>query len=265
MAATHMDLEPLHRYVVQNDGSDDGPNPDLGLPLATLICLVDFVDDERRETIHQIVRDYVSYGRAWKRALQVLADVDIPQGVEQAVAAVCRRIKSDAGIRAQFSEDVQADWRRYSRDDEQMRAQCRLFPPICEPWKTICTQNRELADLFQGVGIAYDQPPAPREKPSEEYLAGLSLEDLFALVGESNCGAFRRVLPEKVAVGDEGYLLCQLATGDMHRVILALVGLGKLGTPRAFAAVKACIEGSEGADRRCAGRPSGRSRRCLPR
>ncbi len=251
MAATHMDLGPLHHYIVQNDGSEDGPDPYLGLPLATLICLVDFIsDDKRKETIHQIVSDYVSYGRAWKRDLQVVVDMGTPEGAEQAVAIACRRIKGDADIYAQFKEDVQADWRRYSRDDEEMRARCRLFLPICEPWKTICTQNRELADLFQGVGIPYDQPPAPREKLSEEYLAGLSLEDLFSLVGESNCGAFRRVLPEKVAVSDEDYLLRQLAMGDTYRVILALAGLGKLGTPRAFDAVKVCIQGIESADRK---------------
>jgi len=151
MAAMCMDFEPLHRYVVQNDGSDGGPDPYLGLPLATLICLVDFVDDERRETIHQIVRDYVSYGRAWKRALQVVVDMGTPEGAEQAVATACRRIKGDADIYAQFREDVQTDWREYSRDNEELRARCRLFLPICEPWRTICTQNKELADLFQGV------------------------------------------------------------------------------------------------------------------
>ncbi len=253
MAATHMDIEPLHQYIVQNDGSGDGPAPHLGLPLATLMCLGDFVDDEEEDAIYQIMRDYVSYGRAWKCVLKFLAGVDTPEGLEQAAARLCRRVKDDPGIHAQFAEYVQEDWGAYSQHDEETRAWYGYLLPICEPWKTICTRNRELADLFQSVGIDYDQPPAPQAKLSKEYLEGLSLDDLFSLVNELNLNTFRRVLSEKVAAGDEDHLLRQLATGESLQMILALRGLGKLGTPGAFDGVKGFIEENENLNWKVAG------------
>jgi HEAT repeat protein len=100
------------------------------------------------------------------------------------------------------------------------------------------------------VGIAYDQLSPPRKKPDEEYLASLSLEDLFSLVDASNCIRFSRVLREKVSAEDEEYLLQQAATGNPNYMILAFRGLGELGTPRAFEALKSFIETSENADRK---------------
>ena len=139
-------------------------------------------------------------------------------------------------------------WDWYCWHDEDTRSRCGFFLPICEPWKTIGAHNEEFADLFRDVGIAYDQPSPPRERPSEEYLAGLSLGDLFAQVDKSNYIRFWRILPEKVLAAEEGYLLQQLATGDAYRMILAFRGLGHLGTPRAFDVVKSYIEASENAD-----------------
>ncbi len=120
--------------------------------------------------------------------------------------------------------------------------------PICEPWKTVCAHNEEFAALFRDVGIAYDQPPPPREWPSKEYVPNLPLADLFAQVNEANYEAFCRVVREKVVPADEDHLAQQLATGDRYRMILALCGLRKLRTARAFDAVKSYIETSENAD-----------------
>jgi hypothetical protein len=246
ITATHMDLEPLCSHLVRNDVSDDVPEWAMGLLLCTLGCLAEERGDPAAV---QILRDYVLCGRKWKRVLQVLAEVDTDAALEQTVALFCRRVRSDAGVHSQFLDAVRESWDWYCWHDEEARSRCGFLLPICEPWKTMCERNKELASLFADVGIAYDQPPPPREKPSEEYLAGLSLEDLFSLVDKSNCTRFWRVLWEKVSVDDEEYLLRQLATGDPHHMALAFRGLGKLGTPRAFEAVKSYIEGSENADR----------------
>jgi hypothetical protein len=120
---------------------------------------------------------------------------------------------------------------------------------VCEPWKTICRHNKELADLFAGVGIDYDQPTPSTEEPNKEYLASLSVNDLFLQVDKSNRAVFCGILMNKVSANDEEYLAEQLATGDPQRVILAFGGLGKLGTPRAFAAIRGYLEGSREVDR----------------
>ncbi len=246
IAATHMDLEPFRSYLVQNDSKEDRRDWRLGLPLATLGC----VAEEKIDTAALgILREYVSYGQRWDRVLQILAEVDTPTALEQTVALFCHRVRSDANVHSQFQETVREHWDWYCWHDEDGRSQCGFLLPIREPWKTICTHNDEFAALFRGVGIVYDQPPPPREEPSEEYLAGLSLEDLFSLVDESNCTRFCRVLPEKVSAENEEYLFRQLATGNPYHMALAFRGLGKLGTPRAFEAAKSYIEGSENADR----------------
>ncbi len=247
IVATHMELEPFRSRLAQDDVNDDVPDWAMGLLLCTLSCLA---EEKQNAVALQILRDYVSYGQRWQNVLRVLADVDTPVALEQTVAALCHRINGDAKVLAQFNDAVQESWKWYGWYDEKARAQCNFFLPICEPWKTICTHNGEFANLFRGVAIAYDQPSPPKKKPSEEYLASLSLEDLFALVDESNRTRFWRVLPEKVSADDEDYLLEQLSTGDPHRMVLAFRGLGELGTPRAFEAVKSYIEGSENADPR---------------
>jgi hypothetical protein len=244
--ATRMDLEPFRSYLVENNANGNSPDWSLWLPLGVVSYLA---EDRQNAAALQILREYVLYGQEWEHALRVLADADTLVALEQSVAALCHRINSDANVLVQFHEAVQESWKWYVWHDEETRGRCRFFLPICEPWKTICAQNGELADLFRGVGITYDQAPSPKEKPSEEYLADLSLEDLFAQVDESNRTRFWRVLPGKVAPDDEDYLLEQLSTGDPHRMVLAFRGLGELGTPRAFEAVKAYIKTSENADR----------------
>jgi hypothetical protein len=248
IVATRMDLEPLRSYVVQNDASgDDTSDWPVRLTLATVACLA---TDKKNAAAVGILRDYVSYGEDWKDALYTLAEIDTLAALEQTVAVFCRRANTDANILADFKREVEDGWRWYCESDEDRRARCRYFLPVYEPWKTLCERNREFAGLFENMGIAYDRPSPPPEKPSEEYLASLSLEELFALVDESNCTRFWRVLPEKVSADDEDYLLQQLVTGNPHYMILAFRGLGELGTPRAFEALKSYIETSENADRK---------------
>jgi hypothetical protein len=244
---TAMNLEPFRSHLVHHDVSDDVPDWSMSLLLYTLSCLA---EEKKNAAALQILREYVSYGRKWKNVLQVLAEADTPDAVEQTVAAFCHRVRSDDNVRAQFKKEVQEDWKSYGWQDEEARPECHFFLPICEPWKTICARNQELADLFAGVGIAYDQPPVPEKKSHKDSPYDLSLEELFARVNESNCIRFWRFLPEKVSPEDENYLLSQLATGNPQHMILAFRGLGYLGTPRAFDTVKSYIEASENADRK---------------
>jgi hypothetical protein len=180
-----------------------------------------------------------------------LAELDAPAALEGIDEVLCRRMETEAGFRESSRESLEnaCSWyyRLYVRGETES-----LDMPLSrrEPWKTLSQWNSDFAQRFADLGATCDPPSPRRENLSEEYLAGLSLVDLFSLVDESNRITFWRVLPEKVSPEDEDYLLCQLATGDPHRMILAFRGLGELGTARAFEAVKAYIEGSENADRR---------------
>jgi hypothetical protein len=247
IVATGMDLEPFRSYLVQKDVSDNVPGRYAGLLLSTLGTLAAVWE---HEPARRILRDYVSYGRKWARALELLAEAETPTDLEQSVADLCRRISRDPGVLAQFQDEVRESWESYCWAEEETRTENPFFLPISEPWKTICEHSKELAGLFAGVGIAYDQPPAPEEEWNEIDPWDLSLEELFSQVSESHWIGFWLVLPEKVSDEDEDYLLGQLATGNPERMILAFRGLGHVGTPRAFEAVKSYIEASENADRR---------------
>jgi hypothetical protein len=247
IVATGMDLEPFRSHLVRNDVDDDLPEWAMGLLLGTLSCLA---EEKQNAAALEILRDYVSYGRKWVRVLEVLAEADTLAALEQTVAALCHRIKDNADILTQFKNAVQENWKWYCWHDADARAGCRFFLPFCEPWKTICERNSEFAGFFEGVGIAYDRPPAPEEKSKENDPGDLPLRELFARVNESNCVRYWRFLPEKVSAEDEDYLLGQLATGHPPRMILAFRGLGHLGTPRAFYTVRSYLETSENADRK---------------
>jgi hypothetical protein len=242
--ATGMDLEPLRAHLVQNDAGDVSGDS-VGLVLSTLSCLA---EKKRNPAALQILRDYVSYGQDWCWILRDLAGADTPAALEQSVAVVCRGADRDADVLAEFQDEVRDSWESYCGADRETRARGRFFLPVSEPWKTVCSHNEAFAALFRSVGIAYDQPCPPRERPSDEYLAGLSLADLFSQADKSNYMGSLRVLPGKVSPDDEDYLLQQLATGDRYRMILAFRGLGDLGTPRAFDVVKSYLEASENAD-----------------
>lgn len=241
--ARGMDVEPLGAYLRRNDTHYSSCDCCLGLVLGTLACLA-----YDNVAALKILREYTSYGRRWEGVLHVLADVDTFAALDEVIRVLCRRINSDVDMRAQFERAVHGSWKWYCWHDADTRTKCEFFLPICEPWRTLCEQNSEFAHLFDGVGINYDQPSPPREKPGEAYLASLSLEDLFARVNDSNRVRFWRVVPEKVSMDHEDYLLEQLATGNPDRMILAFGGLGKLGTPRAFDTVRSYIEASENAD-----------------
>ena len=146
-----------------------------------------------RRRFTRFVRDYLAYGGAWKRALQVQADVDTPSRAWnsrpwQPYAAESKATLAstrNSGKRYRPTGEIMGATTR--RREHGAGSSCRS----ANPGKRSAPRIGSSANLFQSVGIAYDQPPSPPKKPSEEYLAGLSLEDLFSLIDESNWIAFR--------------------------------------------------------------------------
>ncbi len=245
IAATEMDLGPLHVDLRKNDVRDSPCTCCLGLILCTLGCLV---DGWHNEVALEILCDYVSFGRKWILLAQILADSEMPDTLKRIGDILVRRMQDDVNAQKEFAETVQSDWPWYCKREENREA-LGLLLPVCEPWKTLCTKNPELARYFGSLGIDYDHPSPPPKEMTETQVQGLSLEEAFTLVDESNRARFGRFLPEKVSLEDEAYLLQQLSSDNRCRVMLAFRGLGAIGTPNAFAAVKSYIEGAENADR----------------
>ena len=76
------------------------------------------------------------------------------------------------------------------------------------------------------------------------------MEDLLTSVDKASFYPRRRALVAKVSAEDEERLLRSLSSDNEYRVMLALCGLGELGTPKAFEAVRSYIEASENAEER---------------
>ena len=236
--ATRMDLEHLRLSLRRND-TESG---DLQLVLQTLVSLA---GDRGDCEALKVLIEYLSYGQAWEFVVWYLGHAPSLDIVADVAEALCCRAASDPKFQTEFGAYARESWMWYCGHDEEARTKVKLLLPICEPWKTICESNRRLATLFTDVGIDYDEPGPPRELPSDEYLAQLSFDDMFTKLNRSNCISFWRVLPEKVRSEHEDFLLQKLASGDDSCMILALRGLGALGTPRGFEAVKTYIRNSE--------------------
>lgn len=244
--ATSMHLAPLHAHLRRSDSEEIDLLMRPSLPLETIMCVAERGSDDAV----QILRDYVSFGKDWAEVVRFLHDLGGPAALDDIDEVLYQRIIGDPGEKTRFRATAEEHWRLYCGFDVGQRAESTLMLPICEPWKTLWERNEKFAGLFQNVGIAYDQAPPPRQKPTDADLAALSVEEMFASVDESNWGPFWRVLPERVSMEDEEFLLQNFASDNRYRAILALRGLVKLGTPRAFEAVKTYIEGSENADRK---------------
>ncbi len=77
---------------------------------------------------------------------------------------------------------------------------------------------------------------------------GLSVAELLSTVDKARFYPSRRALIERVPAEDEDRLLESLSSDNDYRVMLAFCGLGELGTPRAFEAVRSYIEASQDAN-----------------
>lgn len=246
IVSTGMDLGPLATDLRENDVPDSDCDCYLGLILSTLDCLAEEWD---HRVAMQILRDYVAYGREWLWVVRVLGDLDMPGALEGIDEVLVHRINSNPDVHTEFVRAVERDWKWYCKLDEDQRKGVCLLLPIYEPWQTFCRRNTRLASLFAEMGIAYDQPPAPPEEVTEAEIRELSLRETFTSVNESNRVRFWRFLPEKVSGDDEEFLIQQASSENWCRRMLAFRGLGQLGTPRAFEALKSYIAVTTDRDR----------------
>lgn len=252
ISATGMGLEALRSHLKDHDSTDERPDwmlgaramgiIELGITLTTLAFLAESGNGEAIA----ILREYVAYGRRWPQVVQELHAAEVLDGIDE---AIYRRIRSDQDVRTRFVKKVKEDWDWYCRHDEETRPGSGLLLPICEPWKTFCEKNPDLAGCFARIGINYDHPPAPPEKMTEAEVKALSLDGMFACVDGSTKARFAWFLPEKVSAGDEELLLKHASSHDKYRMMLAFRGLGHVGTQKAFEVLKSYIEAAENADR----------------
>ncbi|MEN6337812.1 MAG: hypothetical protein ABFE01_26450, partial [Phycisphaerales bacterium] len=235
---TGMDLEPLHSYLKRNDGST------IGLILSTLESLAEWGSHRAME----ILREYLVYGHEVMWTAHVLAKLPVQGAIEGLDEILYRRVSDDPQLYEEFRSDVEWSWKWYCRHDDEDRRTRRFFLPLCEPWKSLCLKNPALAGLFARVGLPYDDPPTAHEVTDAD-VEGLPVEELLSTVDKARFYPSRRALIERASAADEDRLLRSLSSDNKYRVMLAFCGLGELGTPKAFEAVKSYIERSEEADR----------------
>ncbi len=240
-----MDLGLLQSFVKQNDDQRDSHGWKTNLALEILEHLA----RQGSSRALAILRDYIRYGSDWVWVTGVLSDLPAPGVMAGIDEVLYDRISSDADMYEQLQDEIEEDWAEYCQMDEESRRRCRRMLPVCEPWKSLCDKHEGLAQLFSRNGLPYDPPPAVR-KVTDADVEGLSVGDLLASVEKASLFPSRRAIMAKVSVEDEDRLLQSLSSDDEYRVLLALCGLGELGTPRAFEVVKSCIETIEDAPSR---------------
>lgn len=240
---TGADLEALRSFIKQNDSQSEHDGLTVSLALATL----ESAAQQGSAQALQILREYLLYGCESLWAACSLVDMPEQDAMEGIDEILCRRIREDPQLREEFRSAVESSWNWYCWHDEEARRTRRFFLPFCEPWKSLCQKNREFAELFAGLGLAYDHP-ATVHKVTDADVESLSVEELLSSVDKASFYPSKRALVARVSASDENALLRSLASDNKYAVMLAFCGLGELCTPKAFEAVKSYIEGSEEAD-----------------
>lgn len=240
---TGMDLEQLRSRVKQDDDQHDG----YGCKTDLALTILDFLAGQGNRLALEILRDYVRYGTSWVWAASALGRLPAPEAVEGIDEMMCRRIQDDPHLYEQFRDGVENEWRWYCVWEESARRQSRALLPVCEPWKNLCQKNSNLAELFARVGLRYDHPPT-EDKVTDADVEGLSVAELLSTVDKARFHPSRRALIERVSAEDEDQLLESLSSDNEYRGMLAFCGLGELGTPRAFEAVRSFIEAGRDAN-----------------
>lgn len=239
---TQMDLTPLDDYLRQYDGPGDR-YWNVKLTIETLSSLV----DHRHTKALNILQDYISYGSYWQDAVRYLWFSQIDGALDGIDCTICDRFFKDQAFREDFESNIFNDLQMYCRSDEDLDVGPLL--PVCEPWKSLCQKNKQLAQMFhQFCSSDAIQPPDRKKDTVFPDLMELSISELFTIMDRPDRPVFYKVsqaLEQKVSEKDEELLLKNLSEGNEYKAILALKGLGVLGTPRAFEAVKSIIEYTE--------------------
>lgn len=250
---TGMDITPLGDYLKQNDGDDD-QFWNIKLTFETLDSLV----CSHNMKALSILQDYVSYGFHWHYVIIFLWMSGVEHALDDIDSIICSRLSRDEAFQEDFKSNVLEDFEEYRRLDEEKRRKMRhndegmmvgLFLPVCEPWKTLCQKNEQLAKAFSQFCL-FDEIKSPVQQKSKSPPdpVELSVNELFTLVDRPDRPLFYKIfqpLEQKVTEEDEELLLRNLSAKNEDRVILALKGLAVLGTPKAFEAVKSIIEFTE--------------------
>jgi hypothetical protein len=204
---TRMPCEPLRQHLKEYDSDQEEYNWKTSLTLSTLECLA-----ERgcAESV-QILREYISYGVDWIWALEVLAEL-YPSGESRDIdALLCKRCAQDPHAIGELQSGMRerSEWySEYLHDEPDLR----LLLPFCEPWKTFCAQNRDVAGIFkeQGFPADMDIPVAPAKEIHPEP-TDFSIEELFQWVDNITYWKLRDALVSKVSLDDESLLLANLS------------------------------------------------------
>ncbi len=247
---TEMDITPLGDYLKQNDGDDD-QFWNIKLTIETL----DSLASRHYTKALSILQDYVSYGFHWQDVIISLWMSRVENTLDDIDRIICSRLSRDEAFQEDFKNNILEDWERYRRLVEKNRRRMLhedenmgfgLLLPVCEPWKTLCQKNEQLAKAFgQFCSFTEIESPAPQKNKSIPNPAELSIGELFTLVDRSDAPIFYKIfeaLEQKVTQEDEELLLNNLSAKNEDRIILALKGLAVLGTPKAFEAIKSIIE-----------------------
>ena len=250
---TGMDITLLGDYLKQNDGGDD-QFWNIILTLETLDSLVCRYNMKALS----ILQNYLSYGFHWYDVIIYLWISGVENVLEKIDHIICSRLSSDEVFQGNFKSRILEDFEKYRNlDEEERRRMCHndegmmvgLFLPVCEPWKTLCQKNEQLAKAFnQFCSFEEIESSAPKKIKALPDPNELSVSELLTLVDRPDAPIFYKIfqpLEKKVSKEDEELLLKNLSAKNEDRIILALKGLAVLGTPKAFEAVKSIIEYTE--------------------
>lgn len=244
---TGMHLGPLLSFVRRSDASED-EDWSCYYPLTTLRCLAHRGSRQALDFLREYVEEGSDFRTITVFIVDDLAKLRALKGIDE---ILYHRINDDPDNFALFRKEVEEAWTRYYDCDEEQRQRSRFFLPMYEPWKSRCDSHSGFAGLFKRVEIPCNHSPAVH-RMSEGDLARLCVADLLASVDETGFSRhrlwYKQAIMAKASAEDEDRLLTSLSSDNKYRVRLALCGLGKLGTPKAFDAVKSYLETSENAD-----------------
>jgi hypothetical protein len=239
---TKMDIALLRDHLKQKDGPND-LFFNVKLTIETLNSLVVY----HHAKALNILQDYISYGSHWHYVIISLWSSDVDGVIDGVDRILYDRLSTDQTFREDFQSNVIEDWQAYYERDENARY--GLLLPMCEPWKTMCRRNARLAALFdQFCPSDTIHSPTRKKDTAIADLMQLSISELFTIMDRPDRPIFYKVskaLEQSVSLVDEDLLLKNLSDENEYKAMLALKGLGILGTPRAFEAVKSIIEFTE--------------------